>query len=115
LNQEGGSQPRRTRGEKPDAKPGAKQESKQGAKPTGPKAGAGSKPGARPGGGRPRRRPQPARGKRYEKPDASQDERMAIYKNKYGEDSTKPEKKSVETPAEKEGLLKRVIKSFWKK
>ncbi len=40
---------------------------------------------------------------------------MAIYKNKYGEDSTKPEKKSAKPPEEKEGILKRVLKSFWKK
>ncbi len=115
MKQEGEARPRRARGERPDAKPDAKPESRQDAKPYRPKAGAGSKPGAKPGAGRPRRRPQTAHGKRYEKPDASHDERMAIYKNKYEVDSTKPKKQSAKAPEEKVGLFKRVIKSLWKK
>jgi hypothetical protein len=110
VKQEGAQKPQ-ARGERPDAKP----ESKQGAKPFRPKAGPGSRPGAKPGAGRPRRRPHTTRGKKYEKPTDAQDARMAIYKNKYGEDSTAPEKKSAKPPEEKVGLFKRVLKSFWKK
>ena len=74
-----------------------------------------SRAGAKPSSGAPGRRSQTSR--RKKETDSTQDKRLSIYKSKYDKDAiaAKPKKKAAESTAKKDGILKRVFKTFLKK
>ena len=80
-------------------------------------AGSRSGSGASPGSGSSRRRTQSGYKRKETTADSAQDKRLSIDKSKYdkGPVAAKPAKKEAGSAAKKEGLLKRVFKTFLKK